>query len=113
MKKIEAIIRPEKLTIVKYSLGEAGFYGLNATQVTGRGGQRGIVHTGRAGQPITVDMLPKIKLELVVSDSDVDQVIDIIVESARTGEIGDGKIFVYPIEEAIRIRTGETGADAI
>ncbi len=113
MKKIEAIIRPEKLTIVKYSLGEAGFYGLNATQVTGRGGQRGIVHTGRSGQAITVDMLPKIKLELVVSDSDVDQVVDIIVESARTGEIGDGKIFVYPIDDTIRVRTGERGDAAV
>ena len=113
MKKIEAIIRPEKLTLVKYSLSEAGFYGLNTTQVTGRGGQRGIVHTGRAGQSITVDMLPKIKLELVVKNSDVETVIDIIIESARTGEIGDGKIFIHPIEDTIRVRTGERGDAAV
>ena len=113
MKKIEAIIRPEKLTVVKFMLGEAGFYGLNATHVTGRGGQRGIVHTGRAGQTITVDMLPKMKLELVVKDSDVDTVVDIIVESARTGEIGDGKIFIHPIEDTIRVRTGERGDAAV
>ena len=113
MKKIEAIIRPEKLTIVKFTLGEAGFYGLNATQVSGRGGQRGIVHTGRAGQTITVDMLPKVKLELVVKNSDVDTVVDIIVESARTGEIGDGKIFIHPIEDTIRVRTGERGDAAV
>jgi nitrogen regulatory protein P-II 1 len=113
MKKIEAIIRPEKLTIVKFMLGEAGFYGLNATQVSGRGGQRGIVHTGRAGQTITVDMLPKVKLELVVKNSDVDTVVDIIVESARTGEIGDGKIFIHPIEDTIRVRTGERGDAAV
>ena len=113
MKKVEAIIRPEKLTAVKDALGEAGYYGLNATQVTGRGGQRGIVHTGRAGQPIVVDMLPKVKLELVVNDSDVDQVVNIIVESARTGEIGDGKIFIQPIEDTIRVRTGERGVDAV
>ena len=113
MKKVEAIIRPEKLTVVKDSLGDAGYYGLNATQVTGRGGQRGIVHTGRAGQPIVVDMLPKVKLELVVRNQDVDQVVDIIVESARTGEIGDGKIFIYPIEDTIRVRTGERGDAAV
>ena len=113
MKKIEAIIRPEKLTIVKFMLGEAGFYGLNAAQVSGRGGQRGIVHTGRAGQTITVDMLPKVKLELVVKNSDVDTVVDIIVESARTGEIGDGKIFIHPIEDTIRVRTGERGDAAV
>lgn len=113
MKKIEAIIRPEKLTTVKDSLGEAGFYGLNTTQVTGRGGQRGIVHTGRAGQPIVVDMLPKIKLEMVVKDSDVETVIDVVIEAARTGEIGDGKIFIHPVEDTIRVRTGERGDDAV
>ena len=113
MKKIEAIIRPEKLTVVKDSLGEAGFYGLNTTQVTGRGGQRGIVHTGRAGQPIVVDMLPKIKLEMVVNDSDVETVIGVIIEAARTGEIGDGKIFIHPIEDTIRVRTGERGNAAV
>ncbi len=113
MKKVEAIIRPEKLTIVKDSLGDAGFYGLNTTQVTGRGGQRGIVHTGRAGQSIVVDMLPKLKLEMVINDSDVEAVIDIIIQSARTGEIGDGKIFIHPVEDTIRVRTGERGNAAV
>lgn len=113
MKKIEAIVRPEKLSVVKDSLGDAGFYGLNTTQVTGRGGQRGVVHMGRSGQPITVDMLPKIKLEIVVKDSDVEAVIGVIIEAARTGEIGDGKIFIHPIQDTIRVRTGERGDDAV
>ena len=113
MKKIEAIIRPEKLTVVKFALGEAGFYKLNSTQVTGRGGQRGVVHAGRTGQAITVDMLPKIKLELVVQDSEMESVIDIIIEHARTSEVGDGKIFVSAVEEAIRVRTGERGEAAV
>lgn len=113
MKKIEAIIRPEKLTMVKFSLAEAGFYRMNTTQVMGRGAQRGVVHSGRAGQPITVDMLPKVKMEMVVQDAEVEQVVDIIIDAARTGEVGDGKIFVHHVEDAIRVRTGERGIDAI
>ena len=85
MKKIEAIIRPERVNPVKDGLVTAGFSGLTTTQVTGRGAQRGVVHTGRSGQSITIDMLPKVKLEIVVSDSDVERAIDAIVEAARTG----------------------------
>ncbi len=107
MKKIEAIIRPEKLDDVKHALSEKGYIGLNIVGVTGRGVQKGIVHAGRGAAPYSVDMLPKVKLEVVVSDKNADEVIDIILKSARTGNIGDGKIFVLPVERAIRVRTGE------
>ncbi|MBN9492587.1 P-II family nitrogen regulator [bacterium] len=113
MKKIEAIIRPEKLNEVKSALDDLGFHGMNFIQVTGRGAQRGVVHQGRGGQAVTVDMLPKLKLEVVVSDMAVERVIDAIIQAARTGNIGDGKIFVSPIEEAIRVRTGERGEVAV
>jgi len=113
MKKVEAIIRPEKLLDVKQALEELGFHGMNITQVTGRGAQRGIVHQGRGGETVTVDMLPKIKIEVVVSDMAVERVVEAIIRSARTGNIGDGKIFVIPVEEAIRVRTGERGEVAI
>ncbi|MCC7365781.1 MAG: P-II family nitrogen regulator [Dehalococcoidia bacterium] len=113
MKKIEAIIRPEKLNDVKAALDDLGFHGMNFIQVTGRGAQRGIVHQGRGGETVTVDMLPKVKIEVVVGDSAVDQVIDAIVRSARTGNIGDGKIFVIPVDTAIRVRTGERGEVAV
>ncbi len=113
MKKVEAIIRPERVNHVKDALVEAGFSGLTTTQVTGRGAQRGVVHTGRSGQSITIDMLPKVKLEMVVSDIDVDRAVDVIVEASRTGEIGDGKIFVQPVEQVIRVRTGERGEAAV
>ena len=113
MKKIEAIIRPEKLDEVKHALAEKGYIGLNIVGVTGRGVQKGIVHAGRAGQAYSVDMLPKVKLETVVADANVDEVIDIILNSASTGNIGDGKIFVYSLDDVIRIRTGEKGAEAI
>ena len=113
MKKIEAIIRPERVNQVKEALVESGFSGLTTTQVTGRGAQRGVVHTGRSGQSITIDMLPKVKLEMVVSDSDVDRAIDVIVGASRTDEIGDGKIFVQSVEQVVRVRTGERGEAAI
>ena len=113
MKRIEAIIRPERVNHVKEALVESGFSGLTTTQVTGRGAQRGVVHTGRSGQSITIDMLPKVKLEMVVSDSDIDRAIDVIVEASRTGEIGDGKIFVQSVEQVVRVRTGERGESAI
>jgi nitrogen regulatory protein P-II 1 len=113
MKKIEAIIRPEKLDEVKHALAEKGYIGLNIVGVTGRGVQKGIVHAGRAGQAYSVDMLPKVKLETVVKDGSVDEVVDIILKSAATGNIGDGKIFVLPVEQAIRVRTGERGDVAI
>lgn len=113
MKKIEAIIRPEKLTDVKQSLDDLGLHGMNFIQVTGRGAQRGIVHQGRGGETLTVDMLPKVKIEVVVGDEWVEKVIEVIIRSARTGNIGDGKIFVIPVEEAIRVRTGERGGVAV
>lgn len=113
MKKIEAIIRPERLTEVKQALDDLGYHGMNIIQVTGRGAQRGIVHQGRGGEAVTVDMLPKTKVEVVVPDVAVDRVIDAIVHAARTGNIGDGKIFIIPVEEAVRVRTGERGDVAV
>ncbi len=113
MKKVEAIIRPEKLHELKDALDDLGFHGMTFTQVTGRGAQRGIVHQGRGGEAVTVDMLPKIKLEIVVPDEAVDQVVAAIVHTSRTGNIGDGKIFVIPVEDVIRVRTGERGKEAI
>ena len=113
MKKIEAIIRPEKLNDVKDALEGAGFVGMNIVHVTGRGAQKGIVHGGRGGETYTVDMLPKLKIEVVVKDADADRVVEIILKSARTGNIGDGKIFIIPVEDAIRVRTGERGEVAV
>ena len=113
MKKIEAIIRPEKLDDVKHALSEKGYVGLNIVGVTGRGVQKGIVHAGRGGQAYSVDMLPKVKLEVVVNDKDVEDVVGTIQKSAGTGNIGDGKIFIIPVEDAIRVRTGERGDAAV
>ncbi len=109
MKKIEAIIRPEKLDAVKNALEAGGFLGLNIVHVTGRGVQKGIVHGGRGGETYTVDMLPKLKIEVVVKDAAAEKVVEIIMGTARTGNIGDGKIFIIPIDDAIRVRTGERG----
>ncbi len=113
MKKIEAIIRPEKLNDVKSALEGAGFVGLNVVHVTGRGAQKGVVHGGRGGETYTVDMLPKLKIEVVVKDGQANQVVDLILSSARTGNIGDGKIFIIPVEDAVRVRTGERGDVAV
>ena len=113
MNKVEAIIRPERVSLVAEALAEAGFIGLNVAHVTGRGVQKGIQHVGRGGMTVTVDMLPKTKLEVVCKDADVDKVIDIIIESARTGEVGDGKIFVTPVTQTVRVRTGERGDKAL
>ena len=113
MNKVEAIIRPERLEAVKEALADAGFVGLNIVGVTGRGVQKGIVHAGRGGQEYRVDMLPKAKIELVVKESDTDKVVDIVIQAARTGDIGDGKIFVTPVADAIRVRTGERGEAAL
>ena len=113
MNKVEAIIRPEKLEAVKEALASAGFVGLNIVNVTGRGVQKGIVHGGRGGEEYRVDMLPKSKIELVVKDADTERAIEVIVANARTGSIGDGKIFVMPVSDAIRVRTGERGEAAI
>jgi nitrogen regulatory protein P-II 1 len=113
MNKVEAIVRPERLEIVKESLAQAGFIGLNIVNVTGRGVQKGIVHTGRGGEEYRVDMLPKSKIELVVADATTDKVVALICEAARTGSIGDGKIFVIPVADAVRVRTGERGEAAL
>ena len=113
MNKIEAIIRPEKLEAVKEALAEQGFVGLNVINVVGRGAQKGVVYVGRAGEKTIVDMLPKVKLQLVVRDADTEKVISIILASARTGKIGDGQIFIIPVADVIRVRTGERGEQAI
>jgi nitrogen regulatory protein P-II 1 len=113
VKKIEAIIRPEKLNDVKNALEAAGHLGLNIVHVTGRGAQKGIVHGGRGGETYTVDMLPKLKIEVVVKDADVNGVVDIILDAAHTGNIGDGKIFIVPVEDAIRVRTRERGETVV
>ena len=114
MEKIEAIIRPERINIVKEALAEAGLVGLNVTQVTGRGAQVGIQVGGpRGAGSYTVDMLPKAKLELVVRDDQTEQAIEIIMANSRTGNVGDGKIFVSPVSNAIRIRTGEQGDQSL
>jgi len=106
MKMIKTIIKPERFEFVKKALEDKGFNGMTITEVKGRGEQKGISLEYRGGL-MTVDLLPKIQLEIVVRDSDVDNVILAITESARTGKIGDGKIFIIPVERSIRIRTGE------
>ena len=114
MNKIEAIIRPEKLSPIKDALADAGLVGLNVAHVTGRGAQKGVVVGGPRGvETYVVDMLAKVKLELVVSDADTQKTIDIIMINSRTGHIGDGKIFVIPVSNAIRVRTGEQGDEAL
>ncbi len=112
MKKVEAIIKPFKLDEVKEALHTIGIQGLTVTEVKGFGRQKGHTELYR-GAEYVVDFLPKIKLEIVVSDEMVDKVLQAIVESANTGRIGDGKIFVLSMEEVIRIRTGERGAEAV
>jgi nitrogen regulatory protein P-II 1 len=106
MKLVKAIIKPERFEFVKKALEDKGFKGMTITEVKGRGEQKGITLEYRGGLMI-VDMLPKIQLEIVVRDSEEDLLISTIMESARTGKIGDGKIFVMPVEKSIRIRTGE------
>ncbi len=113
MQKIEAIIRPEKLDGVKNALADAGVSGLNIVHVTGRGVQKGVIHMGRGGETYEVDMLPKVKIEVVVPDAQVDKLVDTICDAAHTGRIGDGKIFVIPITDAIRVRTRERGDAAL
>jgi nitrogen regulatory protein P-II 1 len=112
MKKVEAVIKPFKLDEVKEALHEIGVQGLTVTEVKGFGRQKGHTELYR-GAEYVVDFLPKLKLEIVVADDMLDKVVAAIVESANTGRIGDGKIFVLPLEEAIRIRTGERGSDAV
>ena len=112
MKKIEAIIKPFKLDEVREALSEIGVSGMTVTEVKGFGRQKGHTELYR-GAEYVVDFLPKIKLELVVTDEQVDGAIEAIINAARTGKIGDGKIFVTSVEKIIRIRTGDRGADAI
>ncbi len=112
MKKIEATIRPEKLEPVRAALAEIGILGMTVMEVSGRGRQRGIPLQWRAGE-YRVEFLPKVKIEVVVLDEDVGKVMNAIVSKARTGERGDGKIFVLPIDNAVRIRTGDEGENAI
>ena len=112
MKKIEAIIREEKLESVKRILEENGYFGLTISEVSGRGRQKGLSLQWRAGE-YRVDFLPKLKIEVVILDEDVSKISNAIANSARTGEKGDGKIFVLPLDKAVRIRTGEDGDNAI
>jgi nitrogen regulatory protein P-II 1 len=112
MKKVEAIIRPEKLPIVRKALEDLGLGGVTITQVVGHGAQRGITQQWK-GNSYTIDLLTKIKLEVVIQDHLLEPVCEAIKEAAWTGEIGDGKIFVIPVEEVMRLRTGERGEVAV
>ncbi|HET6350652.1 MAG TPA: P-II family nitrogen regulator [Coriobacteriia bacterium] len=112
MKKVEAIVRPERLEAVKSAVVELGHNGLTVCEVKGHGIQKGVTQHWR-GEEYVIDLLPKISLVAVVHDHEVADIIDAISKAARTDHIGDGKIFVSPIEEVIRIRTGETGAEAL
>ena len=112
MKKIEAIIKPFKLDDVREALSEIGVTGMTVTEVKGFGRQKGHTELYR-GAEYVVDFLPKVKLELVVKEEQIERCIEAISNAARTGKIGDGKIFVYSVEQVVRIRTGETGPDAI
>lgn len=112
MKKIEAIIKPFKLDDVKEALSEIGIYGMTVTEVNGYGRQKGHKEIYR-GAEYVVDFVPKIKLDIVVTDDRLDEAVETIRNATNSGKIGDGKIFVLPVERAIRVRTGETGDDAI
>ncbi|MDD3609971.1 MAG: P-II family nitrogen regulator [Halothiobacillaceae bacterium] len=112
MKKIEAIIKPFRLDDVRTALMEIGITGMTATEVKGFGRQKGHTELYR-GAEYVVDFLPKVKIEVVIADEQVDPVIDAIMRAAHTGKIGDGKIFVFPVEKAVRIRTGEVDNEAI
>lgn len=112
MKKIEAIVRPEKLGKVKEALESLGYPGMSIIRIEGHGQQKGIIEQFR-GREYKVEFLPKIKIEIVTQDGDVEAIIKATIEAARTGEKGDGKIFVSEIIDAVRIRTGERGKDAI
>jgi nitrogen regulatory protein P-II 1 len=112
MKRIEAIIKPFKLDEVREALSEIGVTGLTVTEVKGFGRQKGHTELYR-GAEYVVDFLPKIKLDIVVAEDIVEAAVDAVIKAARTGKIGDGKIFVFPVEQVIRIRTGETGEAAL
>lgn len=112
MKKIEAVIQPHKLDEVKEALIGIGVDGITVSEVRGHGRQKGHTETYR-GAEYTVDLLPKIKLEMIVPSARVDQLLEVLTAAAKSGKIGDGKIFVFPVEEAIRIRNGDRGEDAL
>jgi len=112
MKKVEAIIKPFKLDDVKEALSEIGIYGMTVTEVNGYGRQKGHKEIYR-GAEYVVDFVPKIKVEIVVSDERADEAIETVRNAANSGKIGDGKIFVSPVEQVIRVRTGETGTEAL
>ncbi len=112
MKQVIAIIRRTKLDVVKAALDESGYPSMTITEVKGRGRQKGITEIYR-GREYQIDLLSKAEIMMIVDDSEVEKVVDVITQSARTGEIGDGKIFVVPVEDVIRIRTGERGDDAL
>jgi nitrogen regulatory protein P-II 1 len=112
MKKIEAVIKPFKLDDVKEALQEAGVDGVTITEVQGYGQQKGNIHSYKSVEYV-VDFLPKVKIELYVEDSEVEHITDLISKAAYSGRIGDGKIFVLPVDNVIRIRTGEQGDDAL
>ncbi|SEA46258.1 nitrogen regulatory protein P-II family [Desulfuromusa kysingii] len=112
MRKVEAIIKPFKLDEVKEALNEIGIQGITVSEVKGFGRQKGHTELYR-GAEYVVDFIPKIKMEIIVADDQVTKVVDVIADAAKTGRIGDGKIFVTPIDEIVRIRTGERGEDAI
>ncbi|MDD5565428.1 MAG: P-II family nitrogen regulator [Candidatus Omnitrophica bacterium] len=112
MKKIEAIIRPEKLDGVRRVLESARCAGLMISEIEGHGKQKGVVQQWR-GEKYKVELLPKIKIEIIIRDQDVERIAEAIIGAAKTGEVGDGKIFIYHVENAIRIRTGERGEVAL
>jgi nitrogen regulatory protein P-II 1 len=112
VKKIEAVIKPDMFSSVKLALANAGYTSLTAYDVKGRGKQSGVIETVD-GKSIRADILPKTKIEMVVKDEEVRQVVDVIAKTAGTGTIGDGKIFISTVEDAVRIRTGERGNNAI
>ncbi len=112
MKKVEAIIRPFQVDVLKEALQEIGIRGMTISEVKGYGRQKGHTEIYRGAEYI-VDFLPKVKVELVVKDDRVDEVVETVVKTARTGKIGDGKVFIVPVEKAIRIRTGEVDDEAI
>jgi len=112
VKLIEAIIRQEKLDTVKTALEASGYFGMTVSEVSGRGRQGGLMLQWRVGE-YKVDLLPKIKVEVVVLDEDAARILNVITTAARTGEMGDGKLFVLPVENAVRVRTGEEGDNAI
>lgn len=112
MKLITAVIKPHRLDEVKEALQAFGVHGLTVTEASGYGRQRGHTEVYR-GAEYTVDLVPKIRVEVLVEDADADALLDVVVKAARTGKIGDGKVWTVPVEEAVRVRTGERGPDAL